>query len=80
MTTASVAPAASPPSPFSVFKRRDFTLIWTGQLVSTIVIPDNPGFLHPGLSHHRVCTECRLDADGYRSSQPIGGAGGWGIR
>jgi len=36
MTTASVAPTAAPPSPFSVFKRRNFTLIWTGQLVSTI--------------------------------------------
>jgi MFS transporter, DHA3 family, macrolide efflux protein len=30
-----VAPAA-PPSPFSVFRRRDFRLLWTAQLVSTV--------------------------------------------
>jgi CRP-like cAMP-binding protein/sugar phosphate permease len=36
MTTASVAPTAASPSPFSVFRKRDFSLIWSGQLISTI--------------------------------------------
>src|SRR5512136_103846 len=33
MTTLS---AVSSPSPFAVFRNRNFTLLWTGQLVSTI--------------------------------------------
>lgn len=28
--------AASSPSPFAIFRNRNFTLMWTGQLVSTI--------------------------------------------
>ena len=36
MTTTAVEVPASPPSPFAVFRRRDFRLIWTGQLISTI--------------------------------------------
>ncbi len=35
MTTASTDLFAKPPSPYSVFRHRDFRLMWTGQFVST---------------------------------------------
>src|SRR5512136_2573122 len=34
--TTSVMATASAPSPFAIFRNRNFTLMWTGQLVSTI--------------------------------------------
>jgi len=36
VTTAGSSLLSPPPSPFAVFKRRDFTLMWLGQLVDTI--------------------------------------------
>src|SRR5512146_2089335 len=33
---AAVLPTPNPPSPFAIFRNRSFTLLWTGQLVSTI--------------------------------------------
>ena len=36
MTTAANALSNKPGSPFSVFRRRNFTLMWTGQFVETI--------------------------------------------
>ncbi|HET6444191.1 MAG TPA: MFS transporter [candidate division Zixibacteria bacterium] len=36
MTAAGSSVLSPPPSPFAVFKRRDFTLMWLGQLVDTI--------------------------------------------
>ena len=35
MTTAPTDLFAKPPSPYSVFRHRDFRLMWTGQFVST---------------------------------------------
>lgn len=32
----SAAPAASPPSMFAIFRKRDFSLLWVAQLISTI--------------------------------------------
>ena len=36
MTTGTSAVATRPPSPFLVFRHKNFSLMWTGQLVSTI--------------------------------------------
>ena len=36
MTASAVATPTKPPSPYAIFRNRSFTLLWTGQLISTM--------------------------------------------
>ena len=67
--TAATAPAA--PSMFAVFRKRDFSLLWLAQLISTAgssLTDLAAGDL--GLSRDRIGARRRADADGHRDPEP----------
>ena len=63
--------AAAAPSMFAVFRRRDFSLLWLAQLVSTAGSgTDRPGGRHLRLAGDRIGPGGRPDPDGHGDPEP----------